>query len=159
MDWQKFSSVDFVPPLENCAKSKFDVHGFVYVWCFVLKDKDSPKNEKEVPFYVGQTYRLWGRIDDYYWASFQAPTDFKVGKAIQYLAEQKFKVRLKHSLSEDRLKDEAELIESIGKKKLLNGILDHECTAGDEKFIRGKIKEKIEALIREAESSQTPLSD
>jgi hypothetical protein len=38
------------------------------------------------PLYVGQTGRLLGRVGDYQAAQFQAPTDFRVGEAISYLA-------------------------------------------------------------------------
>jgi hypothetical protein len=41
------------------------------------------------PLYVGLTSRLLGRVGDYQAAQFQAPTDFRVGEAITYLAVEK----------------------------------------------------------------------
>jgi hypothetical protein len=38
--------------------------------------------EAYIPFYVGETGRLLGRISDYMIANFKAQTDFKVGEAI-----------------------------------------------------------------------------
>jgi hypothetical protein len=46
------------------------------------------------PLYVGQTNRLFGRFGDYQYASFQAPTDFRVGEACKFLRSQGATVHL-----------------------------------------------------------------
>jgi hypothetical protein len=62
-----FSLVEFSPAVGP---------GFVYVLLWVSGD------DEEIPFYVGETQSIWGCLNDYYWAQFQAPTDFRVGEAI-----------------------------------------------------------------------------
>ena len=42
-----------------------------------------------IPFYVGQSKRLSGRIHDYHLKNFEACTDFRVGKVIEYPQETK----------------------------------------------------------------------
>ena len=53
MTFEHFLAVEF-PPINR------EVPSFVYVLFWA-------KREVEVPFYVGQTNRIWGRLDDYYW--------------------------------------------------------------------------------------------
>jgi hypothetical protein len=79
MNFEHFSTVEF-PPINR------DIPGFVYVWFLT-------KGAAEAPFYAGQTKRLWGRLDDYYWASFSATADFRAGEAVRYLSEKGFDYR------------------------------------------------------------------
>ena len=66
-----------------------------------------------MPLYVGQTTLLSRRIGDYVGASFQAPTDFKVGEAIKYLTGLAYKIHCYyHALSAPR-KDEKALIRDL----------------------------------------------
>ena len=81
MNFEGFTVVDFPPIKPNTAK-------FVYVLCWVGESED-------VPFYVGQTTRIWGRLDDYYWAMLSAPTDFRVGEAVRYLSAKGYRVVVK----------------------------------------------------------------
>ena len=72
MNFDGFTTIDFAPRSGP---------GFLYVLCWVAE-------EGEVPFYVGETQSAWGRLNDYYWADFQASTDFKVGEAVStYMQE------------------------------------------------------------------------
>jgi hypothetical protein len=70
MKFEGFNVVDFPPPRV----------GFVYVFFWVA-------DGVEIPFYVGETDRFQGRMNDYWQAQFAAPTDFKVGEAAKYLKE------------------------------------------------------------------------
>jgi hypothetical protein len=64
MKLEGFNTIDFGTSRE----------GVVYVF-FVATETE------EIPFYVGETDRFQGRMDDYVRAQFAAPTDFKVGEA------------------------------------------------------------------------------
>lgn len=65
------------------------------------------------PFYVGQSSRHVGRFGDYLKPNFSAATDFKVGKAIEFLKNNGFKVEFKYRHSLDRDLDEKKLINEI----------------------------------------------
>ena len=107
MNFEGFSTVEF-PPINP------DVPGFVYVWCWI-------NGSEEVPFYVGQTGRLWGRLDDYYWAMFSAPTDFRVGEAIRYLSARGYRITVKYKSSAAPLEEEAKIKAALRKHyELLN---------------------------------------
>jgi hypothetical protein len=69
--------------------------------------------KKEIPFYVGQTQSVWGRMNDYHWAEFQASTDFQVGEAVRYLNTKKRRVVAKYRVSADRKKEENAIIHSL----------------------------------------------
>ncbi len=58
--------------------------GFVYVLFWV-------DDSKEIPFYVGQTQAVFGRLNDYYWADFYAPTDFNVGEAVKRFSDHRIR--------------------------------------------------------------------
>lgn len=96
-----FNTSEFPPPegsLSACAS------GFVYVFCYLA-------NGEEIPFYVGQTNRLPGRMRDYRLANFSACTDFCVGEAVRYLtSEKKYRVTLRYKQSDDPPKDEKLMI-------------------------------------------------
>lgn len=64
-------------------------------------------------FYVGQSSRHVGRFGDYLKPNFTAATDFKVGKAIEFLREKGFKIEIKYKVAKDRKLDEKELIKKI----------------------------------------------
>ncbi len=55
-----------------------DTNGHVYILL-------ASKGASRIPFYVGMTRRLKGRMEDYEYAAFWAPTDFKVGTAIKHI--------------------------------------------------------------------------
>lgn len=65
------------------------------------------------PFYVGQSSRHVGRFGDYLKPNFSAATDFKVGKAIDFLKNNGFKIEFKYRDSLDRELDEKKLINEI----------------------------------------------
>jgi hypothetical protein len=60
-----------------------------YVYVFVVET-----GNLFFPLYAGQTSRLFGRFGDYQYASFQAPTDFRVGGACKFLRSQGATIRL-----------------------------------------------------------------
>jgi len=72
-----FEVVDF-PTLDTLSSIPGSAGGFLYVLCWV-------RNGAQTPFYVGQTRRLRGRMEDYCLAQFQASTDFRVGESVRYL--------------------------------------------------------------------------
>ena len=70
------------------------------------------KRGRFLPIYVGRSTRHIGRLGDYVSAQFNAPTDFKVGKAVDYLMSQGEKVVFRYRSTHGRL-DKAE-------RKLIN---------------------------------------
>jgi hypothetical protein len=99
-DYTAFNEFEFIP-------RRPDHVGEVYILIFKLGDT-------EVPFYVGQTTRFHGRMDDYFWADFQAATDFKVGVAIQYLCQTLTgSVLVRHKLVPDLPAAEKEIIKDF----------------------------------------------
>jgi hypothetical protein len=104
MNFEKFNTVHF-PPAKGSLPGPGD--GFIYVFFWVA---DGVEN----PFYVGQTQRLSGRMDDYLSASFQASTDFRVGEAVKYLHDvKKYPVVVKYRASTDPPKEEYEIIRDL----------------------------------------------
>jgi hypothetical protein len=103
MKFEDFSAVDF--PL---ARGPIPLpEGFVYIFCWVT-------DGMETPFYVGQTNRFSGRMNDYYLANFKACTDFCVGEAVRYLKDTKhYRVVVRHRPSPDPPKEEKEIIRRL----------------------------------------------
>ena len=109
MPFDDFTIADF--PFTNLIRSS-QREGFVYVFFWV-------RGGIEVPFYVGETDRLFGRMNDYRLANFAACTDFCVGEAVKYLTTIKnCKVVVKYRASTDRNKEEKAIIRRL----LVSGI-------------------------------------
>ncbi len=112
-------------------------HSAVYIICFM-------KQNKEIPFYVGQTDRLWGRMRDYKIANFKAQTDFKVGIAIKYLQQKGYNIVIKYktTLVNQRIYEEKIFIEDLKGNgiKLLNELSGYNYKTAD----KTREKEKIE---------------
>ena len=94
--------------------------GGVYVW--TLKTRNC-----EVPFYVGMTTRFFGRLDDYFWASPQAPSDFRVGEAIRFFTDYfagnpDIKVAVHYKHVEDPRAEETKLLTRFQGRSLINGM-------------------------------------
>ena len=101
-----FTAVEF-PTLEDVASLPRGPGGFVYVISWTRA------GNPEVPFYVGQTRRLSDRMWDYCEASFTACTDFRVGKAIQYLGERGCRIILRYKATENRHEEEYKLVREL----------------------------------------------
>jgi hypothetical protein len=126
MNFDEFSTVDFRP-------MNLDVPGFVYVWFYGSED---------IPFYVGQTKRVWGRLDDYYWAMFSTSTDFRVGEAIRYLSARGHRIVVRYRSSAEPCKEEATIIEALRKKhRLLNDLSGFDYQKADEPEERLRVQE------------------
>lgn len=54
------------------------------------------------PFYVGETASFISRMTDYLRATFAAATDFKVGRAVRYLAANNIRIRIGYEEHSDR---------------------------------------------------------
>jgi hypothetical protein len=117
--------------------------GYVYVFFYA-------DGSKAIPFYVGQTTRIWGRLDDYYWAEFNAATDFRVGEAIRYLHRKRRRVTVKYRPSADPHREEAELIAELraAQVKLLNDERGYDHTRADEKYQRERIQLWVNDRLR-----------
>lgn len=103
MSLEDFSVVDF--PLTS--GTILSPEGFVYVFCWV-------GNGLEIPFYVGQTYRFSGRMNDYRLANFKACTDFCVGEAVKYLtATKNCRVVVRNRPSADPPQEEKAIIRRL----------------------------------------------
>jgi hypothetical protein len=109
MDFKAFKVVDF-PRAKGSLPGPPD--GCVYVFFWV-------GDGVEHPFYVGQTQRFSGRMDDYRLANFKACTDFRVGEAVKYLEDiNKYHIIVKYRASTDPGKEEHEIIREL----LLEGV-------------------------------------
>ena len=103
MGFEDFMVVDF-PLVKGPLLSP---EGFVYVFCWVT-------NGVEIPFYVGETNRFSGRMNDYGLANFKASTDFCVGEAVKYLKGIKnYRVVVRHRPSPDPPREEKEIIRRL----------------------------------------------
>ena len=104
MTFKDFSVVDFPAAKGSLLVSS---EGFVYVFCWVA-------DGVEIPFYVGQTNRFSGRMNDYCLANFKACTDFCVGEAVKYLTSTKnYRVVVRHRPSTNPPKEEKAIIRSL----------------------------------------------
>lgn len=125
--------------------------GFVYVLCWKQKGK-------EVPFYVGQTQAIWGRMNDYHWAEFQANTDFRVGQAVRYLAEKKLSVVVKYKQSapieRDRVKEEQQIISILkndGRTLLNHRRTPYEYSTDDPEAVIKEIRKVVDEILASAQ--------
>ena len=83
---------------------------------------------KVIPLYIGQTGRSVGRVGDYIAGKYSASTDFKVSKAVEYLREKNYEVKIQSKRSsedpKERRAEEKRLINYFRTKKyvLLNDL-------------------------------------
>lgn len=134
MNWEDFKTVEFEP-------RNADAPGFVYVVCYL-------SGGQPVPFYVGQTRRLNGRLDDYYWAMFSASTDFRVGEAIRYLASKGYRVVFKYTQTATPLKDESAMLTELRQRyHLLNDVPGFDWGTADEQVERRQVQEFVSACV------------
>lgn len=133
MNLEEFDVVDFQPRSGP---------GFVYILYWV-------SGEKHVPFYAGQTQAIWGRLNDYYWADFQAPTDFRVGEAVKYLHAKGLRIMVKYKVSDDRWKEERSTIREFRAQgvHLLNDLPSYDYRTSKEDVERSRIQGDIDKLI------------
>ncbi len=139
MNFDNFSVVDFSPINQ-------ELPAFVYV---LFWNRDS----EEVPFYVGQTTRIWGRMDDYYWAMFTASTDFRVGEAVRHLSAKGCRVIIKYKLTAEPLREEAVIIADLRadlkaqSRELLNDHPGFDFRKASESGERRKIQDFIDGML------------
>lgn len=131
MNFEGFSAVDF-PPINR------EVPGFVYIFCWIA-------GSEEVPFYVGQTTRIWGRLDDYYWAMFSACADFRVGEAIRYLGMRGYRVVVKYKPSTEPRVEERKLIEDL--RPPLNRLSGFNFQTANEADERLRVHQFLDTLL------------
>jgi hypothetical protein len=146
MKFEGFITTDFNPK-DFTPKN---VPGFVYILCGIV-------DGEEVPFYVGETHSVRNRLNDYYWADFQASTDFKVGEAVKYLCDvKKLRVIAKIKASVKRIGDQNEIIATLHQegKKLLNDCEGYNYKTANQEAERSKIQQFVDLLFggRPAES-------
>ena len=132
-DLRDFNAVDF-PPKSG--------PGFVYVLCWVSE-------KEEIPFYVGETQSIWGRLNDYYWAEFKASTDFRVGEAIRYLSTKNIRVVARYRPSADpRGEERARIIELRTEgRRLLNDLPAYDYRTIPEEEARINVRKQTDQII------------
>ena len=137
MDFDGFESMELSPS---------NGRGFVYVLCWT-------DGERNVPFYVGQTQAILGRMNDYHWADFQASTDFRVGEAVKYLREKGLHVIARYRLSAaskpEREKEERCLIDALKAEGvvLLNCFPGYDYRKSILEEQRGRIQRFIDEIL------------
>lgn len=132
-DFRAFGVVDF-PPKSG--------PGFVYVLCWV-------SGEDEIPFYVGETQSIWGRLNDYYWADFQASTDFRAGEVIRYLNTRSIRVVARYRVSTERRSEERAIIKELRAegRLLLNNLPAYDYQTSHEDRHRAEVQEQVDRII------------
>ncbi len=143
--FEHFVVADFPPAKGFTPESR---KGFVYVLYWM-------SGEIEVPFYVGETDRLPGRVNDYYVGSFSAPTDFRVCECIRYFKDDKnCRVILRYKISSDRKaereREEADIKEALhlSGALLLNHFRSHNYRVDKDVDERKRLHVFCEASLR-----------
>lgn len=136
-DFDGFQTIELHPRADNHS-------GCVYVLIF-------SKDGIDKPFYVGQTKRFLGRMDDYFWADFQAATDFKVGEAIRYFCTPPIngKVFAKYKASAQPRDEETLLIAELKGRglTLLNSVEGYDYRTADKQNRTAALHSVCEAII------------
>lgn len=140
-----FSVVDFLPAIGP---------GFVYVLSWVSGDT-------EIPFYVGQTQSIWGRLNDYYWAQFPASTDFRVGEAVKHLHTKKLRIVVRYQSCADRQKEERAIIDEIHAdgRGLLNDIPGYDYRTAKEDDERSRVQKCVDSLLEVSPEPHSAVSN
>jgi len=118
--------------------------GFIYAVCY------QPTPDDLVPFYGGQTTRLWGRVDDYARPDFNAATDFKVGIAVRHLLACGFAVVVKYKAVANRNAEEETMLRSLREQgfTLLNDLRGYDYRTADQAEEQRRIKEAIDIILQ-----------
>jgi hypothetical protein len=138
-----FEVADF-PTLDTLSSIPESSEGFLYVLCWV-------RDGAQIPFYVGQTRRLRGRMKDYCLAQFQASTDFRVGEAVRYLREtKKCQIVLRYRASAEPAKDEYHVIRNLQLSgfRLLNDLLGYNYRTAQKIDERAAVQTFCDVLTR-----------
>jgi hypothetical protein len=141
LSFQGFISANFPPPVVSFPGPP---DGYLYVLFWNAGDT-------EVPFYVGQTNRLSGRIKDYCSAQFSACTDFRVGEAARYfIGTKRWRVVVKYRPSTDARQDEYNLIRELQLSgfRLLNDLLSYDYRVANVDSERSAVQTFCEVMIK-----------
>ena len=144
VNFQEFSVMDFLPRSEP---------GFVYVLSWV-------SDSEEAPFYVGQTQSIWGRLNDYYWAQFQASTDFRVGEAIKHLHARNLRIVVRYRASANPREEERAIIDEFqeGGRRLLNGLRGFDYRTANQDDERVRVQRWVDSLVEVPKKDRTGTS-
>ncbi len=121
----------------------------VYVLCFIVDDA-------LIPFYVGETGRFVGRMNDYRLANFTASTDFTIGEAAKYFIANQYAVVVGYKSSstdeKERKKEERLVIRGVltSGRRLLNCFPSYEYCAANKSDERTAVQCFCEMMIRAA---------
>jgi hypothetical protein len=142
MEFAGFTTMDFDPRSGP---------GFVYVLFWVGADN------KETPFYVGETQSALGRLNDYYWAGFKASTDFNIGEAVKHLWARNCRVVAKYRPSTNQKQDEKGLIAGLRAEgyTLLNRQLGYDYKKMTEEKQRLKVQAFVDNLIASRKTARS----
>lgn len=141
-----FTVVDF-PSLTHSLPETRD--GYVYVFCWI-------RDAISIPFYVGQTKRLAGRMNDYCLAQFSACTDFRVGEAVRYLRDSKnCRIVVRYKMSTEVRREEYSLIRELQLSgvRLLNDFSSYDYRTANEAEERTAVQRFCDVIVNKSESS------
>jgi hypothetical protein len=136
-----FTVADF-PPCGTGSLPKTP-DGYVYVFCWI-------RDGVESAFYVGQTKRLAGRMNDYRLAQFAACTDFRVGEAVRYLRDtKKCRIVVRYKVSTDIRKDEYSVIRELHLSgvRLLNDFSSYDYRMANETEERAAVQGFCDVIL------------
>jgi hypothetical protein len=88
-------------------------------------------------------------MDDYFWASFQAATDFKVGEGIRYLASINHSLVVRYRTTQKRLEEERQIIEELRMAgyKLLNDHKGYDYTSAIREHEREEVRRYVDEIL------------
>jgi len=145
--FEGYKAVDFPPPARSLPETSDD---YVYAFCWIL-------DRLENPFYVGQTKRLAGRMNDYRVAQFAACTDFRVGEAVKYLKDRKkCRIVVRYKVSGKMRKDERALIRELHLSgvRLLNDLSGYNYRKANQTEERAAVHKFCEVMLSRREYQQ-----
>ena len=120
-----------------------------YVYVFILS-----LGSGQLPFYAGQTKRLAARMGDYESAQFAASTDFRVGEAIRFFAqERQCGIQVRFKQSDHGLQDEYLIIRELQLSgfHMLNSLLAYDYRQASKEAEREVIQRFCRMILRQAE--------
>lgn len=87
-------------------------------------------------------------MDDYYWATWNAPTDFKVGEAVRYLHKKNLQITAWHKVSDDRKNEEKKIITQLRSDgiRLLNDLGGYGYKIADQEQQRLKVQKFMDEI-------------
>ena len=113
------------------------------------------KEGDRVPFYIGQSNNIAGRLGDYARASFKAPTDFRVRSTAELLQQAGYEIVIEIERTAEPRAKENELLEKYKDRPLLNWVDSYDYNTTHEDEYMPVLLEYVQTLIRASSERRT----